>query len=141
MTITRGACLVACAAAALASPLAVQAQALQVVTSLLPAPGTLPAFGPWLDHAEHALADHDLTGLGFVAQPRGQVGDAADRGVFEPLLEADLAERRIAERDADAEARLWPRLRHFCVSTPMASRISTAIFTARCTWSETGSAR
>ena len=48
MTITRRACLVACAAAALASPLAVQAQALQEVTYLLPAPGTLPAFGPWM---------------------------------------------------------------------------------------------
>ena len=32
MTITRRACLVACAAAALASPLAVQAQPLQEVT-------------------------------------------------------------------------------------------------------------
>src|SRR6266704_3621055 len=62
------------------------------------------AFDPALDHAEHAPANHDLVGLGFVAQPRGEVGDAADRGVFEPLLETDLAQRRIAERDADAEA-------------------------------------
>jgi len=64
------------------------------------------AFDPGLDHAEHAPGHHDLVGLGFVAQPRGEVGDAADRGVFEPLLEADLAQRRIAKRDADAEAEL-----------------------------------
>ena len=65
-----------------------------------------PALDPLLDHAVDAPADHDLVGLGFVAEPRGEVGDAADRGVFQPLLEADLAERGIAERDADAEAEI-----------------------------------
>ncbi len=30
---------------------------------------------------------------------------------------------------------VWPRLRHFCVSLPTASRISTAILTARLVWS------
>ena len=48
MTFTRRACLAVCAAASLSAPLAVQAQALQEVTYLLPAPGTLPAFGPWM---------------------------------------------------------------------------------------------
>ena len=48
MTFTRRACLAVCAAAALSAPMAVQAQALQEVTYLLPAPGTLPAFGPWM---------------------------------------------------------------------------------------------
>ena len=62
------------------------------------------ALDPLLDHAVDAAADHDLVRLGFVAQPRGEVGDAADRGIFQPLLETDLAERGIAERDADAEA-------------------------------------
>lgn len=44
----RRACLALCACACLAAPLAAQAQALQEVTYLLPAPGTLPAFGPWM---------------------------------------------------------------------------------------------
>jgi hypothetical protein len=34
-----------------------------------------------LDHGEDAPAHHDLVGLGFFAAPRGEVGDAADRGV------------------------------------------------------------
>ena len=36
------------ACASLALPMAVKAQALEEVTYLLPAPGTLPAFGPWM---------------------------------------------------------------------------------------------
>ncbi|MBP6853604.1 MAG: ABC transporter substrate-binding protein [Rhodoferax sp.] len=47
-SLTRRACLALCAAASLAAPHAVQAQALQEITYLLPAPGTLPAFGPWM---------------------------------------------------------------------------------------------
>ena len=65
-----------------------------------------PALDPLLDHAVDAPGHHDLVGLGFVAQPRRKVGDAADRGVFQPLLEADLAERGVAQRDADAEAEI-----------------------------------
>jgi len=34
-----------------------------------------------LDHAEDASAHRDLVRLGFVAAPRGVVGDAADRGI------------------------------------------------------------
>ena len=63
---------------------------------------------PGLDDAEDAAADHDLVGLGFAAQARGKIGDAADRGIFQPLLEADLAERGIADRDSDAEAEAVP---------------------------------
>ena len=48
LSTTRRACLVLCAAATLAAPLVAQAQTLQEVTYLLPAPGTLPAFGPWM---------------------------------------------------------------------------------------------
>ena len=47
-SLTRRACLALCAAASLVAPHAVQAQALQEITYLLPAPGTLPAFGPWM---------------------------------------------------------------------------------------------
>jgi hypothetical protein len=38
--------------------------------------------------------DDDLAGLGLVAEPRREIGDAADRRVVEPPLEADPAERR-----------------------------------------------
>jgi NitT/TauT family transport system substrate-binding protein len=47
LTATRRACLAFCAVGALAAPLAAQTQ-LKEVTYLLPAPGTLPAFGPWM---------------------------------------------------------------------------------------------
>jgi len=98
-------------------------------------------------HAIDPPCDHDLAGLGFIAQPRGEVGDRADRGVFEPLLETDLAERRIAERDADAKSQAMPAVAPALgqladgVGTRVAenhlgqrsatTRISTAIFTAR----------
>src|SRR5215467_581932 len=51
------------------------------------------ALDPLLDHAVDAAAHHDLAGLGLVAQARGEVGDAADRGIFQALLKTDLAER------------------------------------------------
>src|SRR5262245_64737376 len=57
-----------------------------------------------LDGAERPLTDHNLAGLGFAAQPGGEIYDAADRGIFAPMLEADLAERRVAGRDADTES-------------------------------------
>jgi len=44
----RRACLVFGAAVSLAGPIAAVAQPLQEITYLLPAPGTLPAFGPWM---------------------------------------------------------------------------------------------
>ncbi|MEO7939247.1 MAG: ABC transporter substrate-binding protein [Burkholderiaceae bacterium] len=44
----RRACLLLAACASLGAPLAAQAQALQEITYLLPAPGVLPAFGPWM---------------------------------------------------------------------------------------------
>lgn len=48
LSLTRRTCLALFSAISLAVPLAVHAQALQEVTYLLPAPGTLPAFGPWM---------------------------------------------------------------------------------------------
>lgn len=44
----RRACLALAACATLGAPLAGQAQALQEITYLLPAPNVLPAFGPWM---------------------------------------------------------------------------------------------
>lgn len=50
LTATRRTCLALLTASALLAPVAAQAQsqALQEVTYLLPAPGTLPAFAPWM---------------------------------------------------------------------------------------------
>jgi hypothetical protein len=39
-------------------------------------------FNPRLGHAVDAPGDHDLVCVGLIAQPQGQIGDAADRGVF-----------------------------------------------------------
>ena len=58
---------------------------------------------PRLDHAEHPLADDDLSARRLVAQAGSEIGDAADRCVFEASVEADLPERGIAHRDADPE--------------------------------------
>ena len=44
----RRACLALAVCGTFAAPLSVQAQALQEITYLLPAPGVLPAFGPWM---------------------------------------------------------------------------------------------
>jgi hypothetical protein len=45
-----------------------------------------------------------LSGLGFVAQPRGNIGYRSDGRIIEAPLEADGAERGEAVRDADPEA-------------------------------------
>src|SRR5262249_15760124 len=57
---------------------------------------------------QHSRADEDLTGLGFIAQPRGDVGYRADGGIVEASLEPDGAKRSEAVRNADAEANLVP---------------------------------
>lgn len=61
---------------------------------------------PILDRRIDGLADEYLAGLCLVAQPRGEVGDTADRGVIEAPLEADCAQRREALRNADAETEI-----------------------------------
>ena len=47
LSATRRACLAVLSLGALLAPFAAHAQ-LQEITYLLPAPGTLPAFGPWM---------------------------------------------------------------------------------------------
>jgi hypothetical protein len=61
-----------------------------------------------LDLHQHARANENLTGLGLVAKPRGDVRHRANGGVVEPSLEADGAERSETVRYADAEANLVP---------------------------------
>jgi hypothetical protein len=61
-----------------------------------------------LDLHQHSRADEDLTRLGLIVQPRGDVGYRADSGVVEPTLEADGAERGKVMRNANAETNLVP---------------------------------
>ena len=54
--------------------------------------------------------EDDLAGARRAAQARREVRHVADRRVLPALLEADHAERRLALRDADAEADLVAEL-------------------------------
>src|SRR5215216_575813 len=63
----------------------------------------VPSFDRRLEQAENALADEDLSGFRLVAQARSEIGDAADRRIIETPVEPDLSQRRVTERDADAE--------------------------------------
>src|SRR5262249_53941357 len=67
-----------------------------------------------LDLRQHARTNEYLSGLGLIAQPRGDVGDSANGGIVEPPLEANSAERREAVRYANPKANLMspptPRL-------------------------------
>ena len=74
-----------------------------------------------LDRHQHARADQNLTGLGFVAQPRCDVGHRPDGGIVEASLEADGAERRVSVRYADAKADLVAQ------PTPLLSQCSNSI--------------
>ena len=66
-----------------------------------------------LDRREGLGVDQDLAGLRLAAQPRREVHHRADRRVVVAALEADLAERGVAVRDADAEAELVAELAPF----------------------------
>ena len=71
LSLTRRACLAALSLGALLAPIAAHAQ-LQKITYLLPAPGTLPAFGPWMlaqakgYYAAEGLEVEFVTGRGGV---------------------------------------------------------------------------
>src|SRR5262245_14299436 len=67
-------------------------------------------FDQRLDLSQDTLADQDLAGFRLVAQPRREIGNAADSRVVETAVEPDLSQRRIAERYADAEAERVPAL-------------------------------
>ena len=56
------------------------------------------------DCTERPLTDHDLARFCLVAEPRGEIYDAADGGVFAPMLETNLTERRIPRSDADTKS-------------------------------------
>ena len=84
LSATRRACLAVLSVGALLAPLAAHAQ-LQKITYLLPAPGTLPAFGPWMlaqakgYYAAEGLEVEFVTGRGGVDVAK-QVGMDIGRG-------------------------------------------------------------
>ena len=57
-----------------------------------------------LDGTSGATGNQDLPVLRLGAKPGRQIGDRADRGVVHTLGKADLPQRRIPLRDADAKA-------------------------------------
>jgi hypothetical protein len=59
-----------------------------------------------LHGGEHPLRQEDLPGPGFRAQPGGQVDDRADRRVVQAPLEANGADGRVADGNADAVIQL-----------------------------------
>src|SRR5262245_15561344 len=56
-----------------------------------------------LDRHQDPRTNEDLPGLGFVAQPRGDIGYRSDGGVIETSFKANGAKRGKAVRNADAK--------------------------------------
>ena len=94
---TRRACLSLLASAALVSPLAVHAQALQEVTYLLPAPGTLPAFGPWMLAQAKGYYEQEGLKVSFVTA-RGGVDVAKQIGAGNAVIGGAIGDTPIIAR-------------------------------------------
>ncbi|MFN7123015.1 MAG: ABC transporter substrate-binding protein [Hydrogenophaga sp.] len=94
---TRRACLSLLASAALVSPLAVHAQALQEVTYLLPAPGTLPAFGPWMLAQAKGYYEQEGLKVNFVSA-RGGVDVAKQIGAGNAVIGGAIGDTPIIAR-------------------------------------------
>lgn len=93
---TRRACLAACAAALLALPGLAQAQ-LQEVTYLLPAPGTLPAFGPWMLAQAKGYYEQEGLKVSFVTG-RGGVDVAKQVGAGNAVIGGAIGDTPIIAR-------------------------------------------
>lgn len=93
---TRRACLSLLAAAALASPLAAHAQ-LQEITYLLPAPGTLPAFGPWMLAQAKGYYEQEGLKVNFVTA-RGGVDVAKQIGAGNAVIGGAIGDTPIIAR-------------------------------------------
>src|SRR5690348_10614859 len=61
-----------------------------------------------LDLREHPRTNQDLPGLGFIAEPRSNIGYRADGRIIEASLETDGAERGKPVCNADAETNVVP---------------------------------
>ena len=57
-----------------------------------------------LNRLPNAWANEDLTGLGFIAKPGGDIGYCSDRRIVEATLKSDRAERRKTVSYPDPEA-------------------------------------
>ena len=93
---TRRACLALLAATALVSPLAAQAQ-LREVTYLLPAPGTLPAFGPWMLAQAKGYYEKEGLKVNFVTA-RGGVDVAKQIGAGNAVIGGAIGDTPIIAR-------------------------------------------
>ena len=97
-SVTRRACLALCTAAAGAMlPMASQAQALQEVTYLLPAVGTLPAFGPWMLAQAKGYYKAEGLDVKFVAG-RGGVDVAKQVGAGNAVIGGAIGDTPIIAR-------------------------------------------
>lgn len=85
------------AATALASPLAAQAQNLEEVTYLLPAPGTLPAFGPWMVAQAKGYYAQEGLKVNFVTA-RGGVDVAKQVGAGNAVIGGAIGDTPIIAR-------------------------------------------
>jgi len=93
---SRRAALALLAAGALASPLAAQAQ-LQEITYLLPAPGTLPAFGPWMVAQAKGYYEQEGLKINFVTA-RGGVDVAKQIGAGNAVIGGAIGDTPIIAR-------------------------------------------
>lgn len=94
---TRRACLSLLATAALVSPLAVHAQQMQEITYLLPAPGTLPAFGPWMLAQAKGYYEQEGLKVNFVTA-RGGVDVAKQIGAGNAVIGGAIGDTPIIAR-------------------------------------------
>lgn len=96
---TRRACLALFSASALLSPFAATAQdkALQEVTYLLPAPGTLPAFGPWMVADAKGYYAQEGLKVNFVTA-RGGVDVAKQLGAGNAVIGGAIGDTPIIAR-------------------------------------------
>lgn len=93
---TRRAALTLLAATALGAPLAAHAQ-LQEVTYLLPAPGTLPAFGPWMVAQAKGYYEQEGLKINFVTA-RGGVDVAKQIGAGNAVIGGAIGDTPIIAR-------------------------------------------
>ena len=84
-------------AGALALPMASQAQQLQEITYLLPAPGTLPAFGPWMVAQAKGYYKAEGLDVKFVAA-RGGVDVAKQVGAGNAVIGGAIGDTPIIAR-------------------------------------------
>src|SRR5580693_6812139 len=74
-----------------------------------------------LDRHQHTRADQNLTRLGFVTEPRGDIRHRPNGRIVEPALEANGPQCSETVRDTDAEADVVPQ------PTPLLGQCSDSV--------------